>query len=132
MKRPVAGTAMYRRAIKAFRVASLTLSQRDRLCRDLLAFKPSLQKFRRNVKENAFTELLDGGQPLDISGEIRAIDGELNFIEFAFSGARWRLQSRKAVQACHFAQTMNPHDILQERVPILQERVPGLLKPQGD
>src|ERR1700687_1914363 len=122
MKRPVAGTAMYRRAIKALRVASLTLSQRDRLWGGFLAFKPSLQKFRRNVKENALTELFDRGQPLDISGEIRAIDGELNFIEIAFSRGRWRLQARKAIQACDFAQTMNPHDVL-------QERVPGLRKP---
>ena len=110
-----------RRHQRQLRVASLTLSQRDRLCGDLLAFKPSLQKFRRNVKENALTKLLDGGQPLDVSGEIRAIDRKLNFIELAFSGGGWRLQTRKAVQACHFAQPMNPHHIL-------QERVPGLLK----
>src|ERR1700722_11717385 len=114
MKRPVTGAAMLRRAIKAFRVTPLALSQRDRLCDDLLAFKPSLQKFRRNVKENALTELFDRGQPFDISGEIRAIDGELNFIELAFSRGRWRLQARKAIQACDFAQTMNPRDILQE------------------
>src|SRR4051812_998552 len=101
MKGPIASTAMFRRAIEALRVASLPLSQRDRLGGDLLAFKPSLQKFRRNVKENALTKLLDGGQPLDVFGEIRAINGELNFIEFAFSRGRWRLQTRKAVQACH-------------------------------
>jgi hypothetical protein len=61
MKRPVAGTTMFRRAIEAFRITPLALSQCDRLGNDLLAFKPSLQKFRRNMKENALTKLLDSG-----------------------------------------------------------------------
>jgi hypothetical protein len=43
------------------------------------------------VKKNALTELLDGGQPLDVSGEICAIDGELNFIKFIFARGRGRL-----------------------------------------
>ena len=33
------------------------------------------------MKEDAFPKLFDGGQPLDISGEICAIDGELDFID---------------------------------------------------
>ena len=71
------------------------------------------------MKKNAFAELLDGGQPLDVSGEIGAIDGKLNFVEFAFGRGRRRLQAREAVQACDFAQAMNLDDILQERVPRL-------------
>jgi hypothetical protein len=41
------------------------------------------------VEENSFAKLLDGRQPLDIPGEIRTIDGKLNFIQLAFSGGRF-------------------------------------------
>jgi hypothetical protein len=97
MERPVSGTAMYWHTIETFRVASLALPQRDHLCSDLIAFKPSLQKLGCDVEENSFAKLLDGRQPLDIPGEIRTIDGKLNFIQLAFSGGRWRFQTRKAV-----------------------------------
>ena len=47
------------------------------------------------------------GKPLDVSREIGAVHGELNFVELAFRRGRRRLQAREAVQARDFAQPMH-------------------------
>ncbi len=76
------------------------------------------------MEEYALAELLDGGQPLDVSREIGAVHGKLNFVEFAFRRGRRRLQAREAVQARDFAQPMHLDHVL-------EECSPGLLKPKA-
>src|SRR5262245_59758896 len=108
---------MFRRPIKPFGVALLPVTQRQRFSDNFLAIQPSPQELRRNVEEDAFPELFDGRQPLEISRQICAVYGELYFIKLAFGAGRRRLQAREAVKAGDLPQAVNPYDVLQECVP---------------
>ena len=87
MECPVSGAEVNGRAVEAFRFSALAIPESGRFYQDFRTLKPLLQERRRDVEKNAFAELLDCGQPLDfnVSREVSAIHGKLNFIKLALS-----------------------------------------------
>ena len=85
--------------------------------RDLGPRQPGLEIVRLDVKEDALAELLDGRQPIDDAGEIGAVDGELDLVQFALRRRRRRLQPREAIEAGDLAQPMNLDHASQEVPP---------------
>ncbi|MFJ7441564.1 hypothetical protein ACIQW5_28600 [Methylorubrum thiocyanatum] len=89
---------MSRRAIETACVASFAISQYVRPVADLDPCQPSLQEIWCDVEEDPLPVLFDRRQPLDGTREIRTVDGELDFVEFALSVGRRRLKTSEAVE----------------------------------
>ncbi|CVI61371.1 hypothetical protein AGR9A_Cc70236 [Agrobacterium salinitolerans str. Hayward 0363] len=80
---------------------------------------PPIQMLRIDVEEDAFAELLDSREPLDIPSKIGTINCELNFIQLAFGGRWRRLEARETIQTSYFPKPMNLDDPRQEISPRL-------------
>ena len=64
------------------------------------------------MDEDAFSELLDCRQPVGVTGDRRAANGQLNVFDVAIRCGRRRLETREPVEARHLPQAMHGDEVL--------------------
>ena len=64
-----------------------------------LSLQPACNRLFVKLDENPFTKLLDRRQPVGVTGNRRATNGQLNILDLSISTCRSGLEAREAIKA---------------------------------